>query len=150
MINFEDFEAFAPPERCATCPVQQELATTLNGLQIGKLVITHAAEHLIGDSGKEIDDFLLTLANNDADLASQISTEVRQATSSKLNDVDARIDDIKQQSDALSRSCDKPLRLRATKEGREYTVTVCTSALNYMVNSVVPNQTPASVRVRTD
>lgn len=114
------------PERCADCGVQCELGTQLARMLVVKHMMTRAAESLVGESGELFDSKIDETAP--AEITDQIKRAARSSTASKLDEIDQDIEDITGEINNNSLLCKGPLKMRASKEGVMYTVSVCTSA----------------------
>lgn len=128
--DIEEQVAEAIPDRCSDCGVQCELGAQLTRMLIIKHMMTHAAESLIGQSGES---FNATIdANAPAEIADQIKQLTREATAGNLDEIDRQIEVAKEEITANSSSCSAPLKMRTSKAGVSYTVSVCTSPKQYM------------------
>jgi hypothetical protein len=148
MNDFLPPSQFEMPAGCETCPVQCKISNDFTRLVIEKEVAQHAATRLLGDGSEELVEFFRPLTASEDD-ARQMTVTLRQTTAEELDDIDEQLDDIQQTSRQLAKSCDKPLKMRATKSGKVYVATLCTSALNYYVNSERTKHTDAHVWVQT-
>lgn len=148
--GLETPEAFEFPKGCEQCPEQCSTGGKIRSLRVLKALAEYSAKSLVGDEGVEFDEMLVSASNGDAEQAALLASQVRQMSADGLDDIDDEIDKAQEQSRAFAASCDKPLRMRAERDGKIYTVALCTSALNYYVNSEKPKHSQMHVWVKTD
>lgn len=140
-IKHEVSEAI--PERCRDCGVQCELAVELGHALLMKYFVTHFAEQLVGKSGEEFDALIDSAIP--AEEAASIKQFAREMTALNLDEIDTAIDKTTHEMADNGDACVAPLKMRASKEGTTYTVSVCTSSKQYEANgtSYLPAQVQA-------
>lgn len=140
---------FVIDEKCLSCPVQCDLRGEYGIAEKKAEFMTNGAESLVGEEGKAFDAFIEDFAPDD-ESATELKIKVRKSTAANINDLEERMTHISDESRSYSNSCDGTLKMRATKEGKTYTVGVCTSALLYLVNDDRQSHPSVHVQVKTD
>lgn len=136
---------FILPDKCKGCPVQHKFQDKLAWGEVGGTILNLVGKTLIGEEGEQ---FEMELHEDLAEAeAEEVITNIRQGVSEMMDITDSDIEKVQKESEGYSRSCDGVLRMRAEKEGKEYLVSVCTSARAYYLNNFTPDLVPALVSV---
>ena len=120
------------PEKCRTCPVQRDVKEEILSTLTQKFVVSCVAEGLVGEQGRYFDEALEEAREEfgaSVEDTEEFSTKYRQFTAETLDVADEALDELKEIREDLAAACDGPLRMRASKKGRTYTVGICTSGL---------------------
>ena len=148
------------PDKCEGCGVQCELIQIAVALQRQKLVIENAGLSLTGKTGERFDkgiDKLVSIISEQSDMPEEIADELkedlkqgtRQDYGHEIERLDAEIKEIQGEIDAFALACGGVLQVVGTRDGKRYTVNLCTSARAYVLNTEDDNHIPAHVRVET-
>lgn len=130
-MSKNEFESY-----CEKCPLQCALG--LSELELRQeLVVKNrmAEEALVGVGGALFDETISALAKDqlgasDEDVKEMMSG-LRGQVAEDLDRIDNEIEATDHDRRITAETCDGPLKMRARKNGAEYTVTVCTSELPY-------------------
>lgn len=113
------------PEKCRNCAVQCELSAELGKILVTKFLYEDFGEKLVGEDGQEFDRIIESTYPED--MAEEAKSNIRKVTGDSMEMIDRDIEDKRAEINANALSCSGPLKMRASKGGITYTVTVCTS-----------------------
>ena len=136
---------FKLPERCNDCPMQCNMSANLERL-IVRQSLSVAAESLVGENGEKLDEYIKNTVG-DEDEAKVMASLFRQSAASNLNKIDEDEAALRHEMKAVADSCDGVIKIRATKAGRQYILTLCGSARVNIINSELPLHAPTHLRV---
>lgn len=133
------------PEKCNGCAVQCDNVAQLAGLMIHKEMGNKIGESVMDE------DFETFLGESlPSDVADEALVHLRQSIGEGLDDIDDRIEEIKDIISADSLACDGVLKMRAAKGDVLYTVSVCTSQRRYTRDSSIPEHLPVHINARSN
>lgn len=119
----------ATPDHCGDCAVQCENGAELAGMLVLQQMMNYVAENLVGQPGESFD--ATVDAQFPPEVAEQVKQLARQFVAGDLDRIGTGIAEKKQEMATEGASCSGPLKMRASKKGVMYTVTVCTSGDQY-------------------
>jgi hypothetical protein len=131
----------AIPAKCEGCGVQCELAAELVRLSAMKGVVEELGGDLVGEPGERFD--ATVEARVPEEVADVVKQGIRKSVSAGIGDLDSQIEDLKGVIDANALACGGLFKMRATKGGVTYTVSVCTSPRFYAEGT--PTQLPTNI-----
>jgi hypothetical protein len=131
------------PEQCIGCAVQCEALSSLATLILAKAVGNFHAERLVGDEGTAFDELIdKSCSEESADL---LKSAFRQALGGDLDEIDEGIEEFNDQISSNALACSGVLKMRASRDGASYTVSVCTSPLVYGDDSTRRKHVPTHI-----
>lgn len=138
-----DFEV---PEKCRTCPHLRAVPAELSQIEQQRNGLNGFAEILIGGLPEELtSDFATHLEHDHGLPAEEVSSALhdmemgtRKQVADQLNELDARIDEVKHTAAMKVERCAGTLSLPGTRDNQEYTVKVCGSTFHHNENNPVP------------
>lgn len=135
------------PEKCRDCPVQSELTRNLILSSIVLQKEVHDAATLVGDDGERFDELVDEnfADSNTEDERNAMKKEYRRQKSVKIDSMEEGVTRTRQEIDANVLACQGVLKMRAARGDITYTVAVCTSAKQYLVNAKEPKEAPAKI-----
>lgn len=153
--EFESLNPEAPqltiPDACLACPRQCALTEDLEGASM-----SHAKWIALGNitmderfdaASKGMFENLPGMTDDTIE-ASQTTT--RKMVGMMIDMVADEMHEIEERSGTLSEACDGVLKMRASKDGRTYTVAICTSEQEYAPEDEPQKRTMAYVQVTND
>ncbi len=137
---------FIIPERCQQCPVQRDFADRHQALRrVGAAVMCDATS-LIGPQGQAFDAMIDELAPTQA-CADEFKAQTRKGFAQTADMIDEQQKVLQADAADCALTCAGPLKMRAPKDGKTYTATLCTSDLAELIYEADSENVPVDVQV---
>ena len=146
-FNFTSLPMAEVPSRCQDCPEMRRFQAQTAVLGLVQKMTEATGSSMVGEQGEKFDAMI------DADLpeeeAEELKHTIRKSLGESLEEIDKEIEDTHQDMEASTSSCAGPLKMRASKDGVQYTVTLCTSRRINLLNTDEPHLKPVYVKAET-
>lgn len=141
---------FEFPDHCADCPLQcnlkREFVLDFGAYQmlkaIGERQMDPEAREKLEEAAREM------LGMSDEEIADQYVVFGKRV-SAQIDELEGQLEQAAQTSNALAISCDGVLKMRASKADKTYTVAVCTSASENVLEAERWNHADVHMKVTT-
>jgi hypothetical protein len=135
------------PEKCGGCGVQCDLSMDLARAMAMKQAVEHAGGGLVGEAGERFDAMIE--ATVPEEIADEAKEGIRKSVGEGIGEVDRTIEGIQDEINANALACSGVLKMRASREGVTYTVSVCTSPRIY-IRDGPSTQVPTHIRADSE
>jgi hypothetical protein len=135
------------PDKCSGCGVQCDLSMDLARAMAMKRAAEHAGGSLVGEAGERFDAMVEAMVPEE--IADEAKDVIRKTVGEDIGEMDKTIEGIQDEIKANALSCNGVLKMRASREGVTYTVSVCTSPRIY-IRGGAPTQAPTQIRADSE
>lgn len=133
------------PDKCLGCPVQCDFASRMAVLKRNKSLASAIGNAMVGEEEDAL--FFDSLVDDEVppEDAEDVKLTARQQISRSMDEIDAEIEELQSEIDANADVCIGIVPVTGARNGIEYAASLCTSRLQYEIDSERPNHVPAHV-----